>query len=71
MQTGRKVIKILTNDPHKNCSIFYCFTAIRFPMLKRLFSDEELINCRKAGPKVKQPKPLTNANLKLTLGLNT
>ena len=40
----------LSNDPDKNCSIFYCCAAIRFPHVETVvFSDQELINRWKAG----------------------
>ena len=34
----------LSNDPDKNCSIFYCSAAIRFPEVETvMFLDEEFI----------------------------
>ena len=36
---------ILSNDPSKNCTIFYCFAAISFPHIETVvFSDQEFIN---------------------------
>ena len=36
---------LLSNDPGKNCPIFYCSAAIRFPHVEKvLFSDQEFIN---------------------------
>ena len=44
------ITMVLSNDPDKNCSIFYCFAAIRFPHVETVaFSDEEFINRWKAG----------------------
>ena len=41
---------LLSNDPDKNCSIFYCSVAIRFPHVETVvFSDQEFINRWKAG----------------------
>ena len=35
----------LSNDPDKNCSIFYCSAAIRFPHVETVvFSDQEFID---------------------------
>ena len=43
-------IRILSSIPAKNCSIFYCSVAIRFPHVETvMFSDEEFINRWKAG----------------------
>ena len=40
----------LSNDPDKNCSIFYCSAAIHFPHVETVvFSDQEFINQWKAG----------------------
>ena len=42
--------KVLSNDPGKNYSIFYCSAAIRFPHIETVvFSDQEFINRWKAG----------------------
>ena len=36
---------ILSNDPGKNCTIFYCSAAINFPHIETVvFSDQEFIN---------------------------
>ena len=40
----------LSNDPDKNCSIFYCSAAIRFPRVETVeCAEEEFINQWKAG----------------------
>ena len=40
----------LSNDPDKNCSIFYCSAAIRFPHVETVVCvEEEFINQWKAG----------------------
>jgi len=41
---------LLSNDPDKNCSIFYRSVAIRFPHIEMVvFSYKECINWWKAG----------------------
>ena len=42
-----KLSRVLSNDPDKNYSIFYCSAAIRFETV--VFSDQEFINRWKAG----------------------
>ena len=40
----------LSDDPDKNCSIFYCSAAIRFPRVETVeCAEEEFINQWKAG----------------------
>ena len=42
---GLTIITMLSNDPGKNCTIFYCSAEIRFPHFETvLFSDQEFIN---------------------------
>ena len=42
---GLTIITMLSNDPGKNCTIFYCSAEIRFPHVETvLFSDQEFIN---------------------------
>ena len=46
----QKLFYCLSNDQDKNCSIFYCSAAIRFPHIEMVvFTDEEFINRWKAG----------------------
>ena len=41
---------LLSNDPDKNYSNFYCSAAIRFPHIEKVvFSDQEFINRWIAG----------------------